>query len=59
MRAMNRDYIKKQQACSCIEVATMTLAGADDDATMGKAELMIPVAYSNVSLVNCLLSTCA
>ncbi|KAM9896457.1 hypothetical protein OXX69_010640 [Metschnikowia pulcherrima] len=39
---MNRDYIKKEQGCSCVDVATMTSAGADDDATMGKAESLIP-----------------
>ncbi|KAM9922379.1 hypothetical protein OXX80_011893 [Metschnikowia pulcherrima] len=33
---------QRGQGCSCIDVATMTLAGADDDATMGKAESLIP-----------------
>ncbi|KAM9919464.1 hypothetical protein OXX80_012699 [Metschnikowia pulcherrima] len=30
------------QGCSCIDVAKMTPAGADDDAIMGKAESLIP-----------------
>ena len=38
---MIRDYIKKEQGCSCTEVAIMTLAGADDDAIMGKVELLV------------------
>ncbi|KAM9927652.1 hypothetical protein OXX80_010228 [Metschnikowia pulcherrima] len=39
---MTRNYVKKLHGCSCTEAARMTSADADDDATMGKAQSLIP-----------------
>ena len=33
---MIRDYTKKEQECSCTEVAIMTLVDADDDGALEK-----------------------